>query len=76
GYDITNSNTAITSIRSGSPLQTLKTTKTFYREGILSTPFIYPSVQVNEGRIRLIAGANLSEKTIDKVMEIFTNLAQ
>ena len=76
GYEITKSNTAITSIRSGNPLQTLLTSKTFYREGILTTPFIYPSVQVNEGRIRLIAGANLSEKTIDKAIEIFTNLAQ
>ena len=76
GYEITNSSTAITSIRSGSPLQTLKTTKTFYNEGILSTPFIYPSVQFNEGRIRLIAGANLSEKTIDKASEIFIKLAQ
>ena len=74
GFDLTDSVTPITSIRSGNSLDTLLLAKELFENKILSTPFVYPSVPYNEGRIRLIAGANLSESTINTVTEIFRNI--
>jgi len=73
GFELTNSLTPITSIRSGNSINTLLLAKEFFENKILSTPFVYPSVPYNEGRIRLIAGANLSDSTISKVTKIFRN---
>ena len=73
-YKVSNSSTAITSIKSGNPLETLQLTRKIFDRGILVTPFIYPSVQYNEGRIRLIAGANLTQPTLDKALKAFRNI--
>ncbi|MFC1806871.1 aminotransferase class I/II-fold pyridoxal phosphate-dependent enzyme [Candidatus Omnitrophota bacterium] len=43
---------------------------------ILATPFIPPSVPPNENKIRLIAGANLSQDTIVKALEKFKKIAK
>ncbi len=74
GYDLTDSLTPITSIKSGNPEETLLLAKELFNNKILTTPFVYPSVSSNEGRIRLIAGAKLSDSTINKVVKIFKNL--
>jgi len=72
GFDMINNQTPINAIRSGNSLETLRLAKKFNDAGILTTPFIYPSVPENEGRIRLIAGANLMESSIDRVLELVT----
>ncbi len=74
GYDLTNSITPITSVKAGHSENTIRIAKTLFNKGILSTPFIYPSVQFNEGRVRLIAGANLKEESIDRASDIFKNM--
>ncbi len=74
GFNLCDSETPIVSIRAGGSLETLVLARELYRNHILSTPFIYPSVPRNEGRIRLIAGANLSEGTIRKAQEVFQEL--
>jgi 7-keto-8-aminopelargonate synthetase-like enzyme len=74
GFDLTDSITPITSIKSGNPEETISLARELFNNNILTTPFIYPSVQYNEGRIRLIAGAKLTDSTINKLVEIFKNL--
>ena len=74
GYSMTDSMTPINSICPGNSIQTLQMAKYLFREGVLATPFIYPSVPENNGRIRLIAGANLKTTTIDKAIRIFEKL--
>lgn len=74
GWSLTKSITPITSLKVGDSENTLRITKMMYEKGILTTPFIYPSVQKNEGRIRLIAGANLKEESIDAVTSILRKL--
>jgi 7-keto-8-aminopelargonate synthetase-like enzyme len=69
GFELTDSQTPINSIKSGNSVQTLKLAKWFYEKGILTTPFIYPSVPENEGRIRIIAGANLEASSIEYVVD-------
>ncbi len=74
GFDLCDSETPIVSVKAGGSLETLKLTRRFFDNRILTTPFIYPSVPRNEGRIRLIAGANLSEATIRRVEGVFAEL--
>ncbi|HAN09673.1 MAG TPA: aminotransferase [Clostridiales bacterium] len=70
GFEIGTGAAPITSIKTNSFNETLECAKNFYDNGILTTPFIEPSVPHNEGRVRLIAGANLTEDTIDKAINI------
>ena len=74
GFSLCDSKTPIVSLRSGGSLDTFMLTREFYSNRILTTPFIYPSVPHNEGRIRMIAGANLSGTTIDRVKRIISTM--
>jgi len=74
GYRMTLSESPINSICAGNSLETLQMTRRLFDAGILSTPFIYPSVPEENGRIRLIAGANLKESSIDQAIRIFNSI--
>lgn len=74
GFDLTQSITPIISIKSGDSVNTLALSKKLFTNKILTTPFIHPSVQYNEGRIRIIAGAKLSDSTIARVTDILRKL--
>lgn len=71
GFSMTESKTPINSICAGNSIETLRLAKNLFNQGLLATPFIYPSVPENSGRIRLIAGANLKSTSIDKAIRIF-----
>ena len=45
-----------------------------FENKIISTPFIYPSVPKDKGVIRLIAGANLTKTSLDKVISSFRKI--
>jgi len=74
GFDLTDSISPIISIKSGNSTGTLSMAKEFYQKRVLTTPFIYPSVQLNEGRIRLIVGAKHSESTLDRLLKIINEI--
>ncbi len=74
GFVLTKSESPINSISPGNSVETLKMARLLFENGILSTPFIYPSVAEDCGRIRLIAGANLNSSSIDKAINIFRTL--
>lgn len=74
GFQITESTTPISSIVVGPPLETILISKKLYENRILSTPFVYPSVPPNGGKVRLIAGANLKEESIDHAVQIFETI--
>lgn len=74
GFILTQSQTPIRSICSGNSIETLILARKFYESGILTTPFIYPSVPEKGGRIRLIAGTNLKETSIERVAEYFSTV--
>ncbi|MCK5075342.1 MAG: pyridoxal phosphate-dependent aminotransferase family protein, partial [Calditrichia bacterium] len=65
----------IISIKSGTLENTVKMAKYFYDEKILTTPFVEPSVPPNEGRIRIIAGADLQESEIKYVCNAISRLS-
>lgn len=76
GYKLCDSQTPIVSIKSGNSLDTLLMVKQFFSHAILTTPFVYPSVPRNEGRIRLIAGANLQKNTMEKVVAVVQEMKE
>jgi len=75
-FDIVTSSAPITSIATGTSENTLLFAKKLYYKNILATPFIYPSVPENKGVIRLIAGANLEEQTIERAIQIFKEIKE
>jgi 7-keto-8-aminopelargonate synthetase-like enzyme len=74
GFSVVHPETPINSIRSGSKENTFIITKKLYDRGILATPFIEPAVPKGEGRVRLIAGANLSEETMAEAAAILKEI--
>ncbi|EGW37767.1 pyridoxal phosphate-dependent aminotransferase family protein [Desulfosporosinus sp. OT] len=74
GFTVLPGEAPINSIQCGSKEATFILTKMLYDQGILSTPFIEPSVPINDGRVRLIAGANLSEDSVAEAAEIIQRI--
>ncbi len=74
GFKVSDSTAPINSIITGTTENTIVMAKELYAKGLLSTPFVFPSVQRNEGRIRLIAGANLKDESISYVLNTFSEL--
>jgi len=73
-FELTRGAAPITSIKSGNSLQTLQLSKAFWDKRIMTTAFVYPSVPQNEGRIRLIAGANMREETLQRTEEAIRSI--
>ena len=76
GFTLSEGKAPITSICAGNSESTVSLAKDFFENKVLTTPFIAPSVPVNQGRVRLIAGANLQASTIDRVLEIARKLGK
>ncbi|HZK53940.1 MAG TPA: pyridoxal phosphate-dependent aminotransferase family protein [Desulfosporosinus sp.] len=76
GFTVASSEAPINSIQAGSKEATFILAKKLYENGILSTPFIEPSVPIGEGRVRLIAGANLTEDTVAEVSAIIKRIGR
>jgi len=74
GFELTRGQAPITSIKAGNSLQTLLLAKAFWDKRIMPTVFVYPSVPQNEGRIRLIAGANMREETLQRTEEAIRSI--
>jgi 7-keto-8-aminopelargonate synthetase-like enzyme len=67
---LTDSKSPITSVVCGTSIQTFLFAKFLFKNQILSTPFVFPSVPKDKGVIRLIAGANLKSETVGKAVNI------
>ncbi|NLD47662.1 MAG: pyridoxal phosphate-dependent aminotransferase family protein [Clostridiaceae bacterium] len=74
GFEVIGGKAPITSIACGDAESTLALAKAFYDSSIITTPFIEPSVPRNQGRVRLIAGANLKEESVEKAAKIIKSL--
>lgn len=76
GFTVVPGEAPINSVQSGNKEATFILTKKLYEKGILSTSFIEPSVPIGEGRVRLIAGANLTQDTIAEAAEIIKRIGR
>ncbi len=74
GFNVADGEAPIISVICENPFETIKLAKILYENHILCTPFIPPSVPPDSGVVRLIAGANLTDEQLDKVITIFGDL--
>lgn len=74
GFAIVDGAAPINSIDAGTSENTVLISRALSERGIVTTPFVFPSVPRNKGRVRMIAGANLSESTIEYVCGIFQDI--
>ncbi|SDG97465.1 aminotransferase class I/II-fold pyridoxal phosphate-dependent enzyme [Desulfosporosinus hippei] len=74
GFEVAACEAPINSIETGSKEVTFILAQKLYDKGILSTPFIEPSVPLNQGRVRLIAGAGLSQGTVNEAVAIIKRI--
>ncbi len=74
GLTISKSEAPISSIICKTPEATFLMAKKLFENKILTTPFVCPSVPRHAGKIRIIAGANLKETTLERAVTIFENL--
>lgn len=76
GFPLTDGEAPIISIKCGGLEDTLAWSKRLFEQKILATVFVPPSVPSNQGRIRLIAGADLGENTLQRALDIFQKIAK
>jgi 7-keto-8-aminopelargonate synthetase-like enzyme len=76
GFSIIEGQAPITSVACGGLAETIRFAKELYSRHILSTPFVPPSVPPNMGRVRLIAGADLQESSVQQALEAFAGMAE
>ncbi|MBU2102524.1 MAG: aminotransferase class I/II-fold pyridoxal phosphate-dependent enzyme [Candidatus Omnitrophota bacterium] len=76
GFDLTEGQAPITSIVIKDMEECARIAKMIHVNSILATPFVPPSVPRNENKIRFIAGANLSDTTINTTLDIFRKIAK
>jgi glycine C-acetyltransferase len=75
GFSVVESEAPITSVACGGLADTIGFAKELYAHKILSTPFVPPSVPPNMGRVRLIAGADLRESSVQRALGAFADMA-
>lgn len=74
GYQLSDAKAPIISVKTGDSLDTILFAKQLFMNKVIATPFVYPSVPLNKGVIRLIAGANLSAENLDKAIACFRKI--
>lgn len=70
GFELMQSQSAIISIKCGSKIDTIALAKKFFDLGILTTPFVEPSVPKDKGVVRIITGAGVSPKKCEEVAQM------
>ncbi len=69
GFELHPAGAPIAAIRCLSPEHTIALARDFWRQAVLTTPFVPPSVPPGQGVLRLIAGAKLSEPALSQALE-------
>lgn len=74
GFQLLPSEANICSLLAGSTEATFRISKALFERGILTTPFIYPSVAKNQGVIRMIPRVDLNEARMDHLINSFVQI--
>jgi 7-keto-8-aminopelargonate synthetase-like enzyme len=74
GFDLNDSEASICSVKTGSNENTFKVCKYLFDKGILTTPFIYPSVSKNKGVVRMIPRIDLDANHLNHVINSFKEI--
>jgi 7-keto-8-aminopelargonate synthetase-like enzyme len=74
GFALSNGEAMIISVKCGDAYDTIAMAKDLFRHRIIATPFVPPSVPPNQGVVRLIPGAGISQDNMRKVLEAVVNI--
>ena len=75
GFDLRSGPAPIAAIHGGSAQGTIALAKQFFDQGVLTTPFVPPSVPEREGTLRLILGAKLGGDGMEELMQLLGRLS-
>ena len=75
GFTLSHGEAPIISVHCNSTYNTILFTKKLFKERIIATPFIPPSVPPEGGRVRMIAGANLGKDSIARAISVFRKMS-
>jgi 7-keto-8-aminopelargonate synthetase-like enzyme len=75
GFSVVKGEAPITSVACGGLADTIRFARELYSQRILATPFVPPSVPPGMGRVRLIAGADLRESSVERALDGFARMA-
>ncbi len=75
GFDLRSGPAPIAAVHAGSAESTIALAREFFHHGILTTPFVPPSVACGQGTLRLILGAKLDDCAADELFRALGELS-
>jgi glycine C-acetyltransferase len=74
GFDTGRSETPITPIIVGDPDAAIRFSNRLFEEGVFATSVVYPTVALDQARLRTIVTAALSDEQLDRALEAFARV--
>jgi glycine C-acetyltransferase len=76
GFDIGRSETPITPVMMGDPETAMRFSDRLMGEGVFAQPVVYPTVAIDQARIRTIVTAAHAEQQLDQALEAFATVGR
>jgi glycine C-acetyltransferase len=76
GFDTGRSETPITPVMMGDPEVAMRFSDRLMGEGVFAQPVVYPTVALDQSRIRTIVTAAHSEEQLDRALEAFATVGR
>jgi len=76
GFDTGRSETPITPIIVGDPDAAIRLSNRLFEEGVFATSVVYPTVALDQSRLRTIVTAALTDEHLDRALEAFSRVGR
>jgi glycine C-acetyltransferase len=76
GFDIGRSETPITPVIVGDSATAIRFSERLFEEGIFATSVVYPTVALDQARLRTIVTAALTDEHLDRALEAFARVGR
>jgi glycine C-acetyltransferase len=76
GFDTGRSETPITPVIVGDPDLAIRFSNRLFDEGVFATSVVYPTVAIDQSRLRTIVTAALTDEHLDRALEAFSRVGQ
>jgi len=76
GFDTGRSETPITPVRMGDPETAMRFSDQLLGEGVFAQPVVYPTVAIDQARIRTIVTAAHTDEQLDRALEAFSTVGR
>jgi glycine C-acetyltransferase len=76
GFDTGRSETPITPVMMGDPETAMRFSDRLMGEGVFAQPVVYPTVAIDQARIRTIVTAAHTDELLDRALEAFATVGR